>query len=77
MSFINGRFFTTQVENFWMESAKNSKKLMQVEVVQSPAKKRGRKQGWRWWGKDHWKGKGKDKTILQSSYSFNWVKGKR
>ena len=83
MSFINGRFFYNAGRKFpngeckELRRIKNSKKLMQVEVVQSPAKKRGRKQGWRWWGKDHWKGKGKDKTILQSSYSFNWVKGKR
>lgn len=51
MSFINGRFFYNAGRKFpngeckELRRIKNSKKLMQVEVVQSPAKKRGRKQG--------------------------------
>ena len=43
MSSSNGRLFTTQGENFRMESAKNCEKLVQVGVVQIPAKKKGKK----------------------------------
>ena len=52
-----------------LRTMKNCEKLVQVGVVQSPAKKRGRKQGWRWLAKDHWKGKDKQFCRVPTAFT--------